>query len=403
MVILLVPVRGEEDRLSNRPHTMKAISLQTARPQVFERIAKLLWVIVLALAIAFCFLASSFCITLVLATFLSILIDPVVSFVERWRIPRSVSAALLISAGMLALGLAGYGSYNRISTFVESFPSYADRIREIVEPLNQKIAKVEESAGRLSPQPAKKITEVKVKEPPTWPSFLVRGFGSVSSAALILGVVPFLMFFMLVRKDKWYQTMAGLLGPNNDPIEFSNNLALMVRRFMIGNLAAGIFMASVTVVLLLALHIRGAVILGVLSGLLNLIPFLGALVATLVPMAAALIQSAPVSTFFIIAFAVIFIHILSSNFIFPHFIGSRMNIGPVAATAGILFWGWLWGLMGVLLAIPLTGVLKLIADCHPSLIHLSNMLGESSEPAPRTARHDKKIELPRVAASNISD
>ena len=88
----------------------------------------------------------------------------------------------------------------------------ADRVREIVEPLNHKIQQVEESAKRLNPEPAKKVTEVKLREPPTWPSYLVRGFGSVSSAILILGVVPFLMFFMLVRKDKWYQTMAQLLG-----------------------------------------------------------------------------------------------------------------------------------------------------------------------------------------------
>lgn len=378
-------------------------SLLTARPQVFDRIAKLLWVIVLALAMAFCFLASSFCITLVLATFLSILIDPLVSLLERWHIPRSVSSALLILAGMAGLGLAAYGSYNRVSTFVEQFPSYADRVRGIVEPLNHKIEQVEESAKRLNPEPGKKVTEVKVRQPPTWPSYLVRGFGSVSSAILILGVVPFLMFFMLVRKEKWYQTMAQLLGPKNDPLEFSNSLAMMVRRFMIGNLAAGLFMASVTVVLLWALKIQGALILGVVSGLLNLIPFLGALLATLVPVTAGLIQAAPVSTLLIIGFAVICIHIISSNYIFPRLIGSRMNIGPVAATAGILFWGWLWGPMGVLLSIPLTGTVKLIADCHPSLIHLSNMLGESPENADAAVRHDKQIDLPTMAAPHVTE
>jgi predicted PurR-regulated permease PerM len=382
---------------------MKSASLLTARPQVFDRIAKLLWVIVLALAIAFCFLASSFCITLVLATFLSILIDPVVIFLERWRVPRSVSSALLILAGMAGLGLTAYGSYNRISTFVEEFPSYADRVREIVEPLNHKIEQVEESAKRLNPEPGKKVTEVKLRQPPTWPSYLVRGFGSVSSAILILGVVPFLMFFMLVRKDKWYQTMARVLGPKNDPLEFSNSLALMVRRFMIGNLAAGLFMTSVTVVLLWALKIQGALILGVVSGPLNLIPFLGAILATLVPVTVGLIQGAPVSTLLIIGLAVICIHIISSNYIFPRLIGSRMNVGPVAATAGILFWGWLWGPMGVLLSIPLTGAVKLIADCHPSLIHLSNMLGESPEAPRPMVRCDNEIDLPTIAAPHVTE
>jgi predicted PurR-regulated permease PerM len=381
---------------------MKSRSLQQ-HSLIFERIAALLWVIVTALVIAFCFLASSFCITLVLAAFLSILIDPLVSFLERWHLSRSVSAALLIGVGMLALGFVAYGSYSRASTFVEMFPSYADRIRGIVEPLNQKIAKVEESAGRLNPEPAKKITEVKVKQPPTWPSYLVRGFGSISSAILVFGVLPFLMFFMLNRKEKWYHALAQLLGPRNDPIEFSQRLAFMVRRFAIGNLALGLLMAGVTVCVLLALRIQGAVIYGVVSGFLNLIPFLGVILAALVPLAAALLQSTPVSFLFLIALVVISLHILSSNFLIPRFIGSRMNIGPVAATAGVLFWGWLWGIMGVLLAIPLTGVVKLISDCHPSLKHLSNILGESLVPAQRPGAPNEHVDVPTVAAPNVSE
>ena len=380
---------------------MKSHFLQ--HPQIFERIAALLWGIVVALVIAFCFFASSFCITVVVAAFLSILIDPLVRFLERCRLSRSVSAALVISVGMLALGFAAYGSYRRVSTFIEMFPSYAERIREMAEPLTQKIAKVEESAGRLNPEPAKKITEVKVKQPPTWPSYLVRGFGSISSAIMVLGVLPFLMFFMLHRKEKWYRTLAQLLTPGNDPLEFSLRLADMVRRFAIGNLALAFLMASVTIGVLLALKIQGAFVLGVVSGFLNLIPFLGVILAALVPLAAALLQSAPVSFFFLITLIVISLHILSSYFLVPRFIGSRMNIGPVAATAGVLFWGWLWGFVGVLLAIPLTGVVKLIADSRPSLKHLSNILGESSALMHQPTAADEHVDLPTIAAPNVSN
>jgi len=70
------------------------------------------------------------------------------------------------------------------------------------------------------------------------------------------------------------------------------------------------------------------------------------------------------------------------HFLIPKFIGSRVNIGPVAATVGLLFWGWLWGIMGILLAVPLTAFVKLISDCHPSLIHISNLLAET----PRSPR-----------------
>jgi predicted PurR-regulated permease PerM len=349
------------------------------RHENLRRIISLLWVIVFALSLAFCYFASSFCITLILASFLSILIDPVISFLERLRIPRSVSAACLIGLGLIGMILLTYASYNRFANVVDSFPAYAERIRGMVRPLNEKISKVQESAGSLNPDvPAKKVTEVKIRQASEWPSYLVRGFGSVSGTILILGVLPFLMFFMLIRKEKWYQNVAQLLGPQVDAAEFANRLAQMIRRFAIGNLAVGALLSVLTITILFGLKIQGAVLLGIISGMLNLIPYVGFVLAALVPLAAGFLQSAPISSLLIIGIAVSAFHLVATNFLIPRFIGPRINVGPVAATAGILFWGWLWGVMGILLAIPLTGLIKLIADCHPSLLPLSNMLGESA-------------------------
>jgi predicted PurR-regulated permease PerM len=382
---------------------MRPFSLDSFRTQIFERIASLLWVIVIALIITFCFFASSFCVTLVLATFLSILVDPVVTFFERWRIPRPLSAAMLIIVGMLSLVFVGYSSYNRFTIFVEKFPAYADRIREIVKPLSTEMAKLEDTAGKLNPDSSKRVTEVKVKQPSAWPSYMVRGFGSASNIIAILGVVPFLLFFLLIRKEKWYQTLVEILGPKNDPEAFSNGLALMVRRFAVGNLVVGILMAAATAGVLFWLKIQGALILAVISGFLNLIPFLGVLMAALVPMAAGLVQGSPVSTLMIIAAAVVALHIITLNFVIPRMVGSRINIGPVAATAGILFWGWLWGVVGVLLAIPLTGTVKMIADCHPSLKNLSNILGESSAEEETAMERAQEIVLPKTVPQNVGE
>jgi predicted PurR-regulated permease PerM len=104
------------------------------------------------------------------------------------------------------------------------------------------------------------------------------------------------------------------------------------------------------------------------------------MLAVLVPFAGALLQFNTAGPFAVILLTVVCLHIISANFLIPKIIGSRVNIGPVAATAGILFWGWLWGLMGILLAVPLTAFVKLVADCHPSLIHISNLLAESPRP-----------------------
>jgi predicted PurR-regulated permease PerM len=345
------------------------------------RIAWLLGAIVVVLLLAFCFFASSFCITSLLAAFLAILVDPVVTHLERWHVPRSASAGLIIVGGMLLFSSLTYASYNRISDIVETMPQYAERIREVLKPLNQKIARVQETAGSLNAETStKKIAEVKIKEPPSWPSYIIRGVGPVWGAIIIIGVVPFLMFFNLIRKEQMNQRLTSSLGATIDVPQFVGRVTQMVRGFAIGNLIIGSAMAAVTVIVLLVLKIQGAVVLGIVSGFLNLIPFLGVILAVLVPLAAALLQFNTVGSFAIILLTVVCLHIISANFLIPKIIGSRVNIGPVAATAGILFWGWLWGLMGILLAVPLTAFVKLVADCHPSLIHISNLLAESPRP-----------------------
>jgi predicted PurR-regulated permease PerM len=359
----------------------KSTDLLQAR--LLSRIAWLLWVIVLVLLMAFCFFASSFCITLLLAAFLAILVDPLVTSLEHWHIPRPASAAIIIVTGMLCFCFLAYASYNRISDIVDTLPQYADRIRDTLQPLNRKIAKVQETAVNLNPEvPAKKIAEVKIKDTPSWTSYVIRGVGPVWGAAIIIGVVPFLMFFNLTRKDQMNQRLTSSLGSTIDVPKFVGRVTKMVRGFAVGNLLIGSSMAAITVVVLLALKIQGAVLIGIASGFLNLIPFLGLILAALIPLAAVLLQFDAAGPFALVLLTVVSLHIISTNFLIPKIVGSRVNIGPVAATAGILFWGWLWGVMGILLAVPLTALVKIVADAHPSLIHISNVLAESPRAVP---------------------
>jgi predicted PurR-regulated permease PerM len=176
------------------------------------------------------------------------------------------------------------------------------------------------------------------------------------------------------------QRLASTLGAAIDVPQFVGRVTTMVRGFAAGNLVIGSAMAAVTVLVLLALKVQGAVVLGVASGFLNLIPFLGVILAIVVPVAAALLQFHTAAPFAVMVLTVVCLHVVSANYLIPKIIGSRVNIGPAAATAGILFWGWLWGLMGILLAVPLTALVKIVADSHPSLIHLSNLLAEDPRP-----------------------
>lgn len=365
-------------------------SAEVPQPRPPVRVVGLLWVIVMAIIVAFGFFASSLCITFLLAGFLAILLDPIPTYFERFHVPRLISTAVLVISGVLLMTLLVYVSYSRANLMIDNIPEYADRIREAVKPLSQRIEQVQKSAGSITSTPApKRVQEVRVSETPAWPSYLIRGVGSAWGAVIVGGIVPFLMFFMLVRKSHLYDWLANAFGDKMDVPKFTTRLTQMVRGFALGNLVIGALMAAITVSVLFELKLQGAVPLGIASGVLNLVPFIGAVLAAALPLLAGTLQFDTPGPYVLILVTVVALHIISSNLLVPKFIGSRVNIGPVAATMGMLFWGWMWGVMGIILAVPLTAFVKLVADCHPSLIHVSNLLAETPRPVPNWAQAGK--------------
>ena len=181
-----------------------------SRDRLLGRITALLWVVVIALAVIFFYFASSFWITLLLAGFLVILVEPLVALLERLHLPRSASAALVVVLGMILVSATIYAFYNKAADFVDTLPQYTSKIRKAIDPAVKRLERMQDSAGNLNPTPApEKVPEVRVSEPPRWPSYLARGVGSVAGAIVIAAVVPFLMFFMLVRKDHIYSWVCG--------------------------------------------------------------------------------------------------------------------------------------------------------------------------------------------------
>ena len=357
--------------------------------KLLRRIATLLFILVAGLLTVFGYYASSICITVVLAGFLAILFDPVVVKLEKLHLPRGVAAAGIVLAGMGLIGVLGHELYGRTMTFAEELPEYTSKIQQAIEPISRKIQKVQQSAGNLTNDvhATKKVPEVRLQESPSWPAYLVRGVGSVWGALIIAGVVPFLTFFMLCTKDQMVIRMNALFSSTIDTARFITNLSQMIRGFVAGNLIVGSVMAVATTLMLWGIGMKGAIPLGIASGLLNLLPFLGLIFSLALPLAAALLQFNTPGPYIVIILTILFLHVVSANLLIPKFIATRVSIGPVAATVGILFWGWLWGVMGLLLAVPLTAFVKLIADLHPSLCHLSNMLALTPRPTPRWVRY----------------
>src|SRR5579863_73523 len=244
------------------------------QPRPMSRLVGLLWVVVIAIVVAFAYFASSLCITFLLAGFLALLCDPIPTYFARFRIPRVISTGFLIIAAALGIVYLVHASYGKASQLIEDLPDYANRIHDAFEPINQRIEKVQKSAGSITAAPAP-ITKrqpqvVRVDEHPAWPSYLIRGVGSVWGAVIVGGIVPFLTFFMLARKSHLYGWLAHTFGGTVDVPQFTGLLTQMVRGFFVGNVIIGAAMAVVMVAILYALKVPGAVPLGIAGGFLNL-------------------------------------------------------------------------------------------------------------------------------------
>ena len=351
----------------------------------------LLGVIVTMLLIAFCFFASSICIVVVLASFTAILADPAVQFLERFRFPRYLAATVVVLAGAVALSLVAYGSYIKLSNLSNNVGTYAERIRELISPINKRIQHVRDSAGLVIHETApQQVPELRIRESTPWATYLARGVGSMGGAVMIAAVLPFLVFFMLIVREKLYVSFKAIAGSRLDVDLFLTKIKNLVLGYVIGNVLVGSFLAAVSVLIFWQSGLKSALTLGIVSGVLNLIPFLGLVLALVVPLVAGLVQFHSTTQFVIVIAGVTILHLIAANLLLPRFVGSRLDVGPVAATIGLLFFGWLWGIPGIFLAVPLTAVLKVLADSDPGMAHFSNLLA-------RNPRRFLRRRTPRVS------
>jgi predicted PurR-regulated permease PerM len=339
---------------------------------------RMLTLVGVLLLIAFCFFASSICIAIVLAAFMAILADPAVQFLERLGVPRSLAAGLIVLAGAVLLSALVYGSYVKLAAFSDNFGVYADRIRELIAPISARVQHVRDTAGELIHEMAPKGgPELRVRESTSWATYLVRGVGSVGGALVIAGVVPFLVFFMLIVREKLYTAIKAFAANRLDVDALIMKVKGLIIGYAIGTIWIGAVISAISIATFWKVGLEPAMTLGIVSGLLNLVPFLGLILAVAVPVVAGLVQFHGTGQILVVIVVVSALHLIAQNFLLPRFVGSRLDVGPVAATIGLLFWGWLWGIAGILLAIPLTAVMKLLADSDPSLAHLSNLLARN--------------------------
>ena len=208
--------------------------------------------------------------------------------------------------------------------------------------------------------------------------YVYARLGTVYEFLLMASFVPFLVYFMLSWRDHIQRSFLRFFQ-GRDRVAAARSLdgvAEMARAFVVGNFLIGLFLAAVSWGAFAMLRIPYPFLVGILSGFLSLVPYVGMPMAVLPPVMAALASGEP-STVILIAFIIVLtLHLTAMNVLYPKIVGARVHLNPLVVTFSLMFWGFLWDAAGLLLAIPITAGIKAVCDNVAGLRAYGRFLGD---------------------------
>jgi predicted PurR-regulated permease PerM len=318
-------------------------------------------------------------VTTLFSILLAFVSEPLVSRLGRIRIPRAVGALLAVA---LLVGLAGgltYFFYSRAVDFATQLPKYSGKIRSALADVRAQTSQIEESTRSViaSPNAGKPPLAVEIREAPGLSNLISAGSGTLGEVLLAITFMPFLVYFMLTWKEHAHSSTVRLFPKEHRLMAHRTvgRISMMIRSFIVGNFLVGLVSAIVSTIVFWRLGLPYFYFLGVISGFISLIPYLGVFLALLPPFAAGigLINKTGAG---IILVTVIGLHLLSMNVLYPKIVGKRLRLNPLAVTLSLLFWAWIWGAMGLILAVPLVGATKIVCDYVDPLRGFGAWLGD---------------------------
>ena len=298
-----------------------------------------------------------------------------VQALEYLRIPRATAALISVVAVLALLYGISVASYNQALIFADNVPKYSEKIRSILQPFQQDAEKLEKT-GEVVGEP-EDTSVVPVRAVQSWSEVLTHGAGTLTDIMLAASFVPFLAYFLLTWQSHARSATVMLFPLQHRHTAFVTLglIGKMLRSFIVGNLLIGLLISTVSVGIFGLLRRPFFYFVGFLSGFLSLVPYLGIVLAMVPPILVGIGQL-EAGGLVLVVLCVIGLHLLALNVLYPKLLGSRLKINPLAVTIALLFWGAIWGAVGLVLAIPITGAIKIVFDHVESMRPYADWLGE---------------------------
>jgi predicted PurR-regulated permease PerM len=338
-------------------------------------------------------LASGFFIPLMLGLVFTYALSPVVDWLARLKVPRALSAAVLIIAVLAGGGACVYSLSDDANQLISSLPDAAAKLREAmrrrtgdpqttvdaVQKAAAELQKATEDAG-VPAAPGRGVQRVVVEKP----RFDVREHlwtGTVGLAS-VLGqavVVTFLTYFLLISGDTFRRKLVKIAGPGlaqkKLAVQALDEINAQMQRYLLVQLLASVGVGLATGVAFAFIGLKHAAVWGVAAGVLNLVPYVGSILITIAAMLVAFLQFGQINPALVVGAVSLGINTVEGYLLVPWATSRASRMNAVVVFVGVLAWGWLWGVWGLLLGIPILMAVKAVCDRVDHLKPLGELLG----------------------------
>ncbi|HMU62537.1 MAG TPA: AI-2E family transporter [Gemmatimonadales bacterium] len=305
-------------------------------------------------------LGAGLLLPIAIAGMFTLLLDPAVRALRRLGLPTTLGAFLVVFGTVGALAGGGAMLARPASDWMVSAPAVLTKaqkkLRRMTRPIQETALQVEK-ATEASPQSGPPTVQVKA------PGLLQRLQVSTTSLAVTSVTVVFLTYFLLAMLPRFRKKLADLIGDlagTKDMESVITEIETQMSRYVLLNTVTRAGVSLAVWVLLAAAGLPGAIFWALLSFVLSFIPYAGALVATFLVGLAALVSFDDTGRILVVFLGSGLIHVIEGNFVTPHLMGRHLPLNPVAIFACLLYWGWVWGPVGALMAVPLTVMLQVL-------------------------------------------
>ncbi len=336
--------------------------------------------------------AKAVFIPLMLGVIFSYALSPVVNWAEACRVPRWLGAAVLLLAILSAMGTTAYSLSDETVKMVESLPAAAQKFRQTIKLRSsasgstletvQKAATQIEQAAQEGTAPANNRGAMRVVIESS--RFNVRDYlwtGTLGLIALIgqMTAVVFLTYFLMVSGNTFRRKLIKLAGPRLSSkkitLQALDEITGQIQLYLQVQLLISALVGVLTGLALWALGLENAAVWGIAAGVLNLVPYLGSIITAVAAALVGFLQFGSINMALAVGGVSLVIHTIVGNLLTPWLTSRTSRMNPVAVFVGLLAWGWLWGVWGLLLGIPILMIAKSICDRVDELKPVSEFLG----------------------------